>query len=42
MFFWEIFWCGDVHGDTVDVMCFFIYFMDRFDFESFSWQLMIL
>ncbi len=37
MFFWEIFWGGDVHGDAIDVMCFFIDVVHCFDFESFGW-----
>ncbi len=37
MFFWKIFWCGDMQSDAIDVMCFFLDFVCGFDFESFGW-----
>lgn len=42
MFFWEVFWSADMHGDTIDVMCFFIDFVGCFDFESFGGQVVVL
>lgn len=42
MFFWEIFWSGDIDGDAIDMAGLFINVVYCADFESFCWKTVVL